>query len=44
MIAAGLILGSGNMFVSNPQMSIVYWIFAALGMVGLILGIFFHKV
>jgi len=44
MIASGIILGSGNMFVSNPEMAFVYWIFAALGIVGLILGIFFHKI
>ena len=44
MIASGLILGSGNIFVSNPQMAYVYWIFAALGVVGIILGIFFHKI
>jgi len=43
MIASGLILGSGNMFASNPEMAFVYMIFAALGMVGLILGIFFMR-
>jgi len=44
MIASGLILGSGNIFMGNPQMSLAYWIFAALGMVGIILSIFFHKI
>jgi hypothetical protein len=44
MIASGLILGSGNIFVNNPQMAYVYWIFAALGAVGIILGVFFHKI
>lgn len=43
MIASGLILSSGNMFMNHPEMSYIYMIFAGLGMVGVILSIFFIK-
>jgi len=43
MIASGLLLASGNMFVGAPEMMFVYIIFSVLGLVGLILGVFFIK-
>ena len=43
MIASGLLLASGNIFLGSPEMMYVYIIFSVLGLVGLILGIFFIK-
>ena len=43
MIASGLLLAGGNIFMGAPEMMYVYIIFTVLGLVGLILGIFFIK-
>lgn len=43
MIASGMLLGSGLIFANYPEMAYVYWLFAGLGLIGLIVGIFFPK-
>ena len=43
MIASGLLLAGGNIFLGAPEMMYVYIIFSVLGLVGLILSIFFIK-
>ena len=43
MLASGLLLASGNIFSEYPEMSYAYFVFAALGLIGLILGIYFDK-
>ena len=43
MIGSGVILGSGAIFSTYPEMALVYYIFAALGIVGLIIGIYFMR-
>jgi len=43
MIASGMLLGSGLIFANYPEMALVYWLIAGLGLIGLIVGIFFTK-
>lgn len=43
MVCSGLILSSGNMFMNHPEMSYLYMIFAAIGFIGVIIGVFFIK-
>ena len=43
ILASGILLASGNIFMGTPEMVIVYIIFAVLGLVGLLLSIFFMK-
>jgi len=40
---SGLLLGSGGLFFTYPEMAIVFYIFAAFGFVGTFLGIYFNK-
>jgi hypothetical protein len=43
LIASCLMLGSGNLFVDAPEMAIVFYLFAGIGFVGLILNIYLMK-
>jgi len=43
MLASGILLASGQMFMGNPEMVLVYIIFAVLGLVGILLDVFFLK-
>jgi len=43
MIGSGVLLGSGAIFSTYPEMALVYYLFAALGIVGIILGIYFMR-
>jgi len=43
MLGSGLLLSSGNIFLGHPEMAFVYMVFTALGLVGLIVSIFFMK-
>ena len=43
MLGSGVLLASGNIFLGTPEMATVYWVFAVLGLVGMILGIFYLK-
>jgi len=43
MLASGLLLSSGQIFLGHPEMVLVYVIFAVIGLIGLILNIFFLK-
>lgn len=43
MIASGMLFGSGNIFVGFPEMSLVYYLFAGLGLVGLVVSLFFMR-
>jgi len=43
MLASGVMLASGNIFMGTPEMVIVYIIFAGLGLVGILLNVFFLK-
>lgn len=41
--ASGLLLASGSIFASYPEMAFVFFIFTAVGIVGVILSVFFMK-
>ena len=43
ILASGVMLSGGNIFAGYPEMAFAYLIFAALGIVGLVLGIFFMR-
>jgi len=43
MIASGVLLASGQIFMGNPEMVLVYILFSVFGLVGLLLNIFFLK-
>lgn len=43
MLASGVLLSSGAIFASYPEMAFLYIIFTLLGIVGLVLGIFFMR-
>jgi len=43
ILASGILLASGNIFMGTPEMVLVYIIFAVLGLVGILLNIFFMK-
>ena len=40
---SGLLLVSGSIFASHPEMAFVFLIFTAFGFVGTFLGIYFNK-
>ena len=40
---SGLLLASGNMFMNYPEMALVYGLFTAIGIVGVILGLVFNR-
>jgi len=42
MIGSGAILGTA-MFTNYPEMAMVYYLFAAIGLIGVILGIYFMR-
>ena len=41
--ASGILLASGGIFAGYPEMALVYGVFTALGVVGVILSVFFMK-
>jgi len=43
MLAVGLMLSSGTIFSGYPEMAMAYMVFAMLGLIGLIVGIFFMR-
>ena len=43
MIASGSLLGSGGIFAGYGSMAFAYLMFAALGVIGLIVGVFFMR-
>ena len=43
MLASGVLLASGQIFMGNPEMVLSYIIFAVLGLVGILLDVFFLK-
>lgn len=43
MMASGVLLSSGAIFADYPEMAFVYLIFTVLGIVGIVLGIFFMR-
>jgi len=43
MLASGVFLASGNIFLGTPEMVLVYVLFAVIGLIGVILNIFFLK-
>jgi len=43
LIAAGLLLSSGSMFVDYPEMAIVYTVFTVLSLIGLVLSLYFMR-
>ena len=43
LMGSCLILGSGTIFSSYPEMSFVYYLFAVLGLVGVIVSMLFMK-
>ena len=43
MLASGVLLASGQIFMGNPEMVLAYIIFAVLGLVGILLDVFFLK-
>jgi len=43
LMSSCLILGSGTIFSSYPEMSFVYYLFAVLGLVGVIVSMFIKK-
>lgn len=43
MIVSGLLLGSGGIFVGSGDVALVFYIFAALGVAGVLLSVFFQR-
>jgi len=43
MLASGVLLASGNIFLGTPEMVLVYILFAVIGLIGVFLSIFFMK-
>ena len=43
MIAAGATLGSANVFVGQPEMSLAFYLFAAIGIGGLFISVLFQR-
>lgn len=43
LLGSSLILSGGNIFAGYPEMAFVYLIFSALGIVGVVLGVFFMR-
>jgi len=43
MICSGAILGSANIFLNQPDMSLVFYLFAAMGVGGLFIGLIFGR-
>ena len=43
LLSSSLILGSSNLFVGQPEMAFVYYIFTSLGIVGVIVSIYFMR-
>ena len=43
LLGSSVLLSAGSMFTGYPEMGLVYMIFAGLGIIGVIAGIFFTK-
>lgn len=43
LIGSCSLLSAGNMFISNPEMAFIYFIFSMLAVAGLILSVLFIK-
>lgn len=43
MIASGAILGSANVFLNQPEMSLAFYIFSAIGIGGLFISVLFQR-
>lgn len=43
MLGSGVMLSSGSIFAGYPEMALAYMIFAGLGIVGVVMGIFFMR-
>jgi len=43
LLASTLILGSSNLFTGQPEMAFIYYVFTTLGIVGVIVSIYFMK-
>jgi len=43
LVAAGLLLSAGNMFLGAPVMGTIYLVFSALAMTGLVMSIYFSR-
>ena len=43
LICSCLMLGSGNLFIDSPQMAMIFYLFAGLGIVGLVVSIYLMK-
>ena len=42
ILASGLLLASGNMFLDHPEMEVVYILFTVCGIVGTVLSLYFN--
>ena len=43
LIAGSLMLASGNMFTGHPEMGFIYFIFATMGVIGVIVSIYLMR-
>lgn len=43
MIATGATLGSAQIFLNQPEMSLAFYLFAAIGIGGLFISVFFQR-
>jgi len=43
MLASGTLFASASIFADYPEMAFVYLIFTAIGLIGMIVGIFFPR-
>jgi len=43
LLASTLILGSGNLFTGQPEMAFIFFIFTTMGIIGVIVSIYFMR-
>jgi len=43
IIASSLLLGTGNIFIGNPEMAFVFYIITVMGFVGVVVSIYFMR-
>lgn len=43
MIASGILLSAGTIFSEYPEMAFLYVVFTAIGIIGIVLSLFFHN-